>query len=67
MPEWIPSAIILAYAGIVILLTLAAVFSETTDRRDAAYKVLILLLPWGLLAAVLPVLMQHFGIGTPPQ
>jgi hypothetical protein len=36
---------VLTYAAIVILLALAAVFSETDQRRTAAYKVLLVLLP----------------------
>jgi hypothetical protein len=67
MPEWVPTTIVLAHAGIVILLALAAVFSETGTRRTAAYKVLRVMLPWCLIIAVASALMQYFGLGGPPQ
>lgn len=52
MSDWVPPTIILAYTAIVILLALAGVFSETLARREAAYKVLRAVLPWGLVAIV---------------
>lgn len=48
MPDWVPTTIILAYTAVVILLALCGVFSETEPRREAAYKVLRVMLPWGL-------------------
>ena len=49
MADWVPTTIILAYTAMVILLALCGVFSETEQRREAAYKVLRVMLPWGLV------------------
>lgn len=51
-PHWFPQAIILAYAGVVILLAVTGVYAYTEERRDAACKVLRLLLPWGVLEII---------------
>lgn len=64
MPDWVPTTIILAYTGIVILLALAGAFSETAMRRDAAYKVLRVMLPWGLLTVAAQVAVNQLGSST---
>lgn len=64
MPVGVPNTIILAYTGIVILLALAGAFSETAMRRDAAYKVLRVMLPWGLLTVATQVAVNHFDSST---
>ena len=64
MPDWVLTTIVLAYAGIVILLALAAVFSETTDRRTAAYKVLLVMLPSGVFVLAVQLAMNHFTLGA---
>ncbi|MFJ8691074.1 hypothetical protein [Micromonospora wenchangensis] len=50
MPEWVPVTLVLTYVGMVVLMALSSVFSETAPRRDAAYKVLRVLLPWGAVS-----------------
>jgi uncharacterized membrane protein SpoIIM required for sporulation len=52
-PHWLPPSIILAYAGIVILLAATGAFAYTAERREAACKVLRLLLPWGVIEIIL--------------
>ena len=64
MPYWVPTTIILAYTGIVLLLALAGAFSETVARRDAAYKVLRVMLPWGLVTAAAHIAVNQFGPGA---
>ncbi|HYN96663.1 MAG TPA: hypothetical protein VES42_22710 [Pilimelia sp.] len=64
MPDWVPTTIILLYAGIITLLALAGVFSETVGRRDAAYKVLCTMLPWGVLAMAAQAAADHFAAGA---
>ena len=49
MPSWVLTTVLLSYTGVVILLALAGVFSETESRRSAAYQVLRVMLPWGLV------------------
>lgn len=51
-PAWLPPTLILAYAGIVILLAGTGAFAYTHERREAACKVLRLLLPWGVLEVI---------------
>ena len=64
MPDWIPPTILLTYTGIAALMVFAAVFSETAERRTAAYKVLLILLPSGLLIVSAEFAMTHFTPGT---
>jgi hypothetical protein len=52
MSGWVPTAVLLAYSSVVMLLALAGAFSETEQRRGAAFRVLQALLPWGLVAAL---------------
>jgi len=52
VPSWVLPAIILGYAGAVVLLALAAAFSHDIDRRESAYNVLRILLPWGIILAL---------------
>jgi hypothetical protein len=59
--NWLPATIIPAYAGLVILMALAAVFSETPERREAAYKVLRAVLPWGVDAILIEVAVAYYG------
>jgi hypothetical protein len=61
MPDWVPPTIIVAYAAIVILLALTGVFGETAERRDAAYKVLRAVLPWGLVTIVADAVISHYS------
>jgi hypothetical protein len=63
MPTWVPPTLTLAYAGIVILMTLTAVFSETEDRRNAAYRVLLVLLPTGVAGVAAHQLISHYTAG----
>lgn len=49
MPHWVPTTVLLTYTSIVALISLTAVFGETVARRTAAYKVLLILLPTGVL------------------
>lgn len=53
MPEWMLPALAAGYAAITVLVALAAAFSHETARRNAAYKVLKALLPWGFLLTLL--------------
>ena len=64
MPDWVPTTILLAYTGIVALVVFAAVFSETADRRTAAYKVLLVLLPSGVLIVGAQFAMTHLTSGA---
>jgi hypothetical protein len=52
VPPWVPPTILVGYFGLVTLISLAGVFSETENRREAAQKVLRVLLPLALLTAV---------------
>ena len=61
MPGWVPTTILLAYTGVVMLLALAGVFSETSSRRDAAHQVLRVMLPWGLLTVAAQAAVTHFA------
>jgi hypothetical protein len=59
MPTWVPTTILIGYFVLVTLISLAGVFSETGERREAAQKVLRVLLPLGVLAIVVEGVTQH--------
>ncbi|SCF15113.1 hypothetical protein GA0070558_13433 [Micromonospora haikouensis] len=59
MPEWVPVTLVLVYAGMVVLMALASVFSETEPRRDAAYKVLRVMLPWGAVSVAAHAIVSY--------
>lgn len=64
MPDWVLTTMLLSYTGVVVLLALAAVFSETTERRHAAYKVLLVMLPSGVLIIAAQLAMSTFTSAT---
>lgn len=63
-PSWVPITMILAYVGVIILLALTAVFSETATRRDAAYRMVRSLLPWGIVGLGIQIILDYFGGGS---
>jgi hypothetical protein len=58
-PSTPSAALALVYGGLIILLALASAFSETSTRRDAAYRALRIVAPWGALAIAADVVMQQ--------
>lgn len=53
MPSWILPSLIVAYGAILTLLILASAFSYEEERRDAAFRVLRIMLPWGIVALLI--------------
>ncbi|MEU5549031.1 hypothetical protein ABZ738_04610 [Micromonospora sp. NPDC047793] len=64
MPDWVFPTILLSYTGLVVLLALAGVFSETEARRTAAFQVLRVMLPWGVLTVAAQAVATHFTTST---
>lgn len=64
MPDWVPTTLVLVYAGTVFLMVLASVFSETELRRDAAYRVLRVLLPWGAVSVATHAIVSFVVTGA---
>ncbi|MGY0236971.1 hypothetical protein [Longispora urticae] len=59
--HWVPTTIILGYTALVTLLALAGAFSHTAGRRDAAYRILRVLLPWSVLATIVEARLARTG------
>jgi hypothetical protein len=54
-----PTTVAIVYGGLIIVLALASTFSETSTRRDAAYRALRIVAPWGALAIAADIVMQQ--------
>ncbi|MET3426921.1 hypothetical protein BJ973_006133 [Actinoplanes tereljensis] len=71
MPSWVLPAVVLGYTSILLLLVLASAFSYAASRRDAAYRVLRVLLPWGIVAMLVDLKLREYGgpsiyVNAPP-
>ncbi|WP_033346765.1 hypothetical protein [Catenuloplanes japonicus] len=60
MPSWVPTTVVLAYAATVMLLAHAAAFSHGEERRESAFKVLRVMLPWGLVTIAGQAAISYF-------
>jgi hypothetical protein len=58
-----PTAIALGYSALIVLLALASTFSETSARRDAAYRALRIVAPWGAVAIAAELVFRYHIAG----